>query len=224
VIEFLNELLATAPFPIEQIQTDNAAEFTDKFTLHNQLGRPTEKHDFDIWCKSQGIEHKLIPIGEKELNGKVENTHRFDDREFFSQINVTSYAELQRATREYNDIWNDKRPTKTLEWRTPNEVLLQAQVRAAAFTLFHMPSEKPDRQVTIYRNNGKITASKSEIQKIKEEEKPKSRTKKPTAVDRYLQYLDWEDKNKINSALFVPMILQNFSHFSTATMNIYEPL
>jgi transposase InsO family protein len=211
VIEFLTELLAATPFPIEQIQTDNAAEFTDKFSLHNQLGKPTECHDFDVWCKDNGIEHKLIPIGEKELNGKVENTHRFDDREFFSQINVTSYAELQLATREYNDIWNTKRPTKTLGWLTPNEVLLQAQVRAAAFILYHMPSAKPDRQVTIYRNNGTITASKSEIQRIKEEEKPKPRTKKPTAVDRYLQYLDWEDKNKINSALFVPMILQNFS-------------
>ncbi|OYZ17683.1 MAG: hypothetical protein B7Y39_14760, partial [Bdellovibrio sp. 28-41-41] len=32
-----------------------------------------------------------------------------------------------------------------------------------------------------------------------------------TAVDRYLQYLDWEDKQKLKSWLLVPTILQNFS-------------
>src|SRR4030067_2149229 len=111
VIHFLNELERAVPFPMVQIQTDNALEFTDKFSNHNRGLKPTDCHDFDVWCKDRGIEHKLIPIGEKEINGKVENTHRFDDREFFSQINVSTFNELELATRQYNQRWNEERPT-----------------------------------------------------------------------------------------------------------------
>ena len=86
----MTELENAAPFIILQIQTDNATEFTDKYSSHNKGLKPTEAHEVDLWCSERGIEHKLIPIGEKELNGKVENTHKWDDREFFSQIKVNT--------------------------------------------------------------------------------------------------------------------------------------
>jgi len=84
VMTFLRELELRCPFPIFEIQTDNDAAFTDKYTVG--LGaRPTGCHPMDEWCKLYGCRHKLIPIGEKELNGKVENTHKYDDEEFYSQ-------------------------------------------------------------------------------------------------------------------------------------------
>lgn len=214
VLKFLNELEKEVPFPIEQIQTDNAMEFTDKFSSYHKGLKPTECHDFDIWCRHRGIDHKLIPIGQKEINGKVENTHRYDDREFFSQINVSTYAELEKATREYNHAWNDKRPTKTLGWLTPNEVLVEAFERAVVFLKLILPEsawQKPEPLAKLYLNSGVVIASESEIKRIKEENKAPPKPKKLTAVDRYLQYLDWEDKQKIKSWLHVPMILQNFS-------------
>lgn len=76
---FLKELEAICPFPVFEIQTDNDAAFTDKFS--SKMG-VTGEHYLDQWCKHHGISHRLIPVGVKELNGKVENTHKQDDREF----------------------------------------------------------------------------------------------------------------------------------------------
>ena len=213
VMSFLDELERTAPFFILQIQTDNAMEFTDKFSSYKKGLGPTYTHEVDIWCRKHGIDHRLIPIGEKELNGKVENSHKWDDREFFSQIEVNTFTELELATKEYNTHWNAERPTKALGWRTPNEAVREAGIRALAYLKLMLPPqtwERPKYVKTVMVGLGKITAPASEIKKIKEIMKPK-KTKQKTHVDRYLQYLAWADKQKIKSWLPVPMILQNFS-------------
>ena len=221
VISFLKDLEKEAPFIIIQIQTDNAVEFTDKYSSHHKGLKPTECHDVDLWCAEHGIEHRLIPIGQKELNGKVENTHRFDDREFFSQTKANTYLELEKATRVYNQYWNQERPTKTLGWQTPAEVLKAAELRALIYLKMNLPESiwlKPEPLAQITQGIGTITAPKSEIKRIREENKPKKRPKKLTAVDRYLQYSDWEDKQDIKSKIFfVPTILQNFSPFVIRT-------
>jgi hypothetical protein len=213
VISFLNELLASCPFPIMQIQTDNASEFTDKFTSNRGLG-PTEAHAFDLWCQQREIEHKLIPIGEKEINGKVENTHRFDDREFFSQLTLTTHAELAMATIAYNHRWNYQRPTKTLGWSTPIEVVENAFVRALAYLKLILPAQAwitPPPLIEVDYGLAKIIATKTHLERLKL--LPKKRSKKNSALYRYLQYLDWEDRNKLRSFTAVPLILQDFSVF-----------
>jgi transposase InsO family protein len=214
VISFLNELENAAPFLIIQIQTDNATEFTDKFSSYRRGDGPTYTHEVDVWCMHRGIEHKLIPIGEKELNGKVENTHKWDDREFFSQIRVRNFFELERATREYNLRWNNERPTKTLGWLTPSEVIWQAGVRAYAYLKWILPKaawELPKRLTTISTETGKIVAPRNQIKSIRQSLATPKKPKHKNPVNRYLQYLAWEDKQKLKSWLAVPMILQNFS-------------
>ena len=212
VIGFLDELEKAVPFPIEQIQTDNAVEFTDKYSSHQRGLKPTECHVFDVWCRKRGIEHKLIPIGQKEINGKVENTHRFDDREFFSQIRVSTFSELELATRDYNRRWNEERPTKALGWLTPTEVVERAYAEALMYLVSVLPDfewKQSEPRITHIIGAGSVTASKGEIKRIKEEIKLKP--KKLSAMDRYLQYMDWDAKNKLKIWAPVPMILQNFS-------------
>lgn len=72
---FLAELNEYCPFPIVEIQTDNDTAFTDKFS--SKIG-VTGDHYLDQWCQQRGIHHRLIPVAVKELNGKVENTHKQD--------------------------------------------------------------------------------------------------------------------------------------------------
>lgn len=105
VLEFLQELLRECPFVIVEIQTDNDAAFTDKFTAGMGL-EPTGVHVMDQWCEKHAIRHKLIPVGQKELNGKVENTHKFDDQEFFAQYPLRTFSELSSQSLLYNDEWN----------------------------------------------------------------------------------------------------------------------
>ena len=207
VIGFLDELKSEVPFEIIQIQTDNASEFTDKYTSLKGL-RPSNAHAVDVWCWGNGIEHKLIPIGKKELNGKVENTHKWDDREFFSQIQVSSHSQLEVATRDYNRRWNEERPTKTLGWQTPNEVVEEAYIRAIMYLRVVISRSKWQTMQTAY---AKITASAADIGKIENPPKDPKKTKKLGSVTRYLQYLDWEERQKLKTLLPVPVILQNFS-------------
>ena len=199
VIAFLDELEQKCPFSIIQIQTDNATEFTDKFSAQRGL-RPTEFHLFDEWCKERKIQHKLIPVGEKEINGKVENSHKWDDQEFYSQRQFNSLQELQIATRIYSDYWNEERYTKTLGWRTPNQVVELAYVRAIAFVNYVNKLYKPQKS--------------EELEKIHTLGgyfcRRKNKTKKLSAVARYLQWMDGESK-KLKSYLPVPLIFKIFS-------------
>lgn len=185
VVHFLEKLNDEMPFKIIQIQTDNATEFTDKFSS-SRGGNPSGTHKFDQWCMLRLIEHKLIPVGEKEINGKVENTHRFDDAEFYSQINPKSFEELETLLRDYNYRWNSERATKTLGWLTPSETVKKAYVRSIAF-INHM-LEKYGHEKT----------NKIEIIQfgtaIIEQPIRKKKVKKKTYSDRYLEYLEWLDK------------------------------
>lgn len=191
VLKFLNELKAECPFAIIEIQTDNDAAFTDKYT--SQRGKnPSGVHAVDEWCKRNGIHHRLIPVGEKELNGKVENTHKQDDREHFSQIHPRTIKALALLTCLYNERWNERRKTKTLGWRTPLEVVIEAQVRMLAWLMALKERYQKDREPLV-----KLSDSGLVYLPVPKGKKPKSQTRTPrkSAVRRYLQWADWDEKN-----------------------------
>ena len=83
-VVFLKRLLCFYPFPIACIQTDNGAEFTNRFLGTGKLSA------FDIALNHYGIHHKLIRVATPRHNGKVERSHRtdqhifYDDHRFFS--------------------------------------------------------------------------------------------------------------------------------------------
>lgn len=179
---FMLELEEKCPFAIIELQTDNDTAFTDKFSSSRGLA-PTGLHKLDEWCAKKGVVHRLIPPGQKELNGKVENTHKQDDREFFSQARAKSYAELKRFTIAYNQRWNDRRKTKALKWRTPNQVLDDALVLVVAVCM-QLREKKMANQAP--------QPEKPELPKPN----LKTKTRKPTAASRYLQWLDWDTKTR----------------------------
>ena len=182
VKKFLNQLIHHCPFTIMELQTDNDTAFTDKFWGENP-GFVSGQHLVDLWCHRNNIRHKLIPIGEKELNGKVENTHKQDDREFFSQILAADYESLRTTSLNYEYNWNYKRATKALGWLTPTETIQQAETKALAWLMF-----------------------------LKKKYKPKAKKfKKISSVARYLKWLE-EDAKKYGRGFFLlPPMSQKFS-------------
>lgn len=194
VARFLKELEENCPFPIIEIQTDNGGEFTDKY--RNGRLEPSGKHILDQWCKKHGILHRLIPIGQKELNGKVENTHKHDDREFYSQNEFNSLRHLQLLAEAYNERWNEKRHTKALGWKTPLTALADAFVRA--LTWIQLWLEKYGRLcqpsiVTIDAEGNQIIPLPPKASSPVRRRRG-TRTKKISAVNRYLQWLEWDEK------------------------------
>lgn len=194
VARFLKELEENCPFPIIEMQTDNGGEFTDKYR-HGRL-EPSGEHIVDQWCKRHDIRHRLIPIGEKEHNGKVENTHKQDDREFYSQNDFRSLEQLQLLAGVYNDRWNCHRYTKALGWKTPQQALEDAYVRMLAWLSFigdrYVPNSA-DRLVTL-SPEGDLHLPVPKKTSSAVLRRRGARAKKKSFVNRYLQWLDWDEK------------------------------
>lgn len=106
---FLEECIRGFPFKIKDIQTDNGREFLK---------------EFDRRCKELGIPHYYTYPRTPKQNAYVERSHGSDEDEFYQLGNV--YQDLRvmsQKIREWQDIWNEKRPHQALDYRTPNEYL-----------------------------------------------------------------------------------------------------
>lgn len=117
-VDFLDRLVQASPFPIWCIQTDNGNEFT-----FNLLPGNTREHLMDSWCKARGIRHKLIPPGVKELNGKVERSHRIDADYFYGRAPTQSLEIFNRALAQWISFYNAQRPHGGIAYLTPVEKL-----------------------------------------------------------------------------------------------------
>jgi transposase len=118
--DFLMRIKWACPFKISRLQTDNGVEFTSKYLC---VANDPEDHLLDKFCKENEINHKLIPPGEKELQGLVERSHRQDDQELFSRIDPKNLEEFNGLLKFYQDERNKKRRFKKLGWKTPDQWL-----------------------------------------------------------------------------------------------------
>ena len=101
VVETLREAQEFFNFKIDCVQTDNGIEFTFDYTAKlNAKNKEAKEHPLDKYCKENKIRHHLIPPGVKELQGKVERSHRTDDEEFYrtlkGRISLEELKELRR--------------------------------------------------------------------------------------------------------------------------------
>lgn len=132
----------------------------------------------------------------KELNGKVENTHKQDDREFYAVNHFKDDRSLSLCIKGYNDRWNGLRATKVLGRKTPNEVIYEAYVRALAMHL-----------VWNIKSVNELQPTPGDWPQAK---KKKNRTRKPSVFSKHLKYLEWLDKNKLSALITYPTMSQNY--------------
>ena len=111
-VKFLQMLVKVFPFKIETIQTDNGTEFTYKYISE------TEDCPFDKALKELGIAHKLIPPRTPWHNGKVERSHRNDQRYFYDWETFRSVEDLNRKLMQHL-IWSNNKPMRTLKNKSP---------------------------------------------------------------------------------------------------------
>ena len=111
---FLKECIASFPFPILAIQTDNGAPFLK---------------EFEMLCKKLNLPHYFIEPRKPKQNSYVENSHGSDEREFYQQGNVHKDIALMDASLEqWEHIWNYERPHQALQYLTPDEYLQKIQL------------------------------------------------------------------------------------------------
>jgi transposase InsO family protein len=152
-VEFMKEVKENAPFPIHCVQTDNGQEFTFRFLSENK------QHPLDLWCEEEGIKHRCIPPGVKELNGKVERSHRIDEQYFYWRAPRQSLEGLNGAMREWISYYNEQRPHGGLGYKTPHEKIIE---RMEALKL-----EKVEDKLIFIKNRYLIEAPKKYLEVYK---------------------------------------------------------
>ena len=115
-VRFLKMLQKVFPFPIRTIQTDNGTEFTYKYISE------TENCPFDKALEATGILHKLIPPRTPWHNGKVERSHRNDQRYFYDWEKFSDVKDLNDKLKMHLARSNQK-PMRTLDGKSPLELL-----------------------------------------------------------------------------------------------------
>jgi transposase len=120
-INFSRRLKSFYPFKIEKIKTDHGPQFTNDF-MPNQKN----KHEFTKILEELGIEHKLIPIGHPQSNGKVERAHLTADTDFYNINTFNSLNDFQKKATKYLKYYNEQRPHEGygMNMMTPLEKLL----------------------------------------------------------------------------------------------------
>ena len=119
-VKFLLMLEKAFPFKIQTIQTDNGVEFTYKYISE------TEENPFDTELRRLGITHKLIPPRTPWHNGKVERSHRNDQRYFYDWETFRSVEELNKKLRQHLE-WSNHKPMRTLGNKSALELLAKKQ-------------------------------------------------------------------------------------------------
>lgn len=117
-VDFTKKVVEFFPFKIQVVQTDNGIEFTYELHPHIQV-----EHPLDTYLKSVGIIHKLIPVGRKEYNGKVERSHRTDEEELYRPKQFKDVAHRREQAKEFLDYYNNHRPHSALGYLTPLQKL-----------------------------------------------------------------------------------------------------
>ena len=111
-VDFLERLLQVFPFRIQTVQTDNGSEFTYKFISK------TEKCPFEKALADKHINHKLIPPRTPWHNGKVERSHRSDQRYFYDWEKFATVDELNAKLLTHLS-WSNNKAMRTLKWKSP---------------------------------------------------------------------------------------------------------
>jgi transposase InsO family protein len=103
---------------VECVQTDNGFEFTNRFS-------PSKKHLltlFEATAAKLHIRHKLIRPYTPRHNGKVERSHREDQKRFYDKHHFYSLADFENQLSIYLRRSNNM-PMRPLHWLSPSEFL-----------------------------------------------------------------------------------------------------
>jgi transposase InsO family protein len=106
---------------IECVQTDNGFEFTKRFMKTRQDRNPSL---FETVLDQKGIRHKLIKPYTPRHNGKVERSHKEDQKRLYDHARFFSFEDFKKQLRRHNQRTN-KIPMRPLNFLSPIQFLNQ---------------------------------------------------------------------------------------------------
>lgn len=110
---------------VECVQTDNHGTFTNLYLGGNKKAQHELQrvHPLTQYLLGRGIEHKLSRPGTPQHNGFVERSHRTDEEDFYSVIDVSALdlGSLGRAMKAWQDEYNTQRLHSSCNYLPPME-------------------------------------------------------------------------------------------------------
>ena len=103
---------------VECVQTDNGSEFTNRFNS-TKRDMPTL---FENTAAQLNIQYRRIRPFTPRHNGKVERSHREDNKRFYNSHSFYSFKDFEKQLSTYNHRSNQL-PMRPLAWLTPLEFL-----------------------------------------------------------------------------------------------------
>lgn len=128
-VTFFADVIERFPHPITGLKTDNHATFTNRYLGTNKRSDMTVKtlHALDRFCAERGIVHYLIDPGKPAQNGRVERSHREDQKTLYENTTFSSPKNLRTKVCRWNIVYNDLEHCG-LNGKTPNEALADYQL------------------------------------------------------------------------------------------------
>ena len=115
-VKFFKMLVKAFPFRIQTVQTDNGTEFTYKYISDS------EENPFDKLLSQLHISRVLIPPRTPWHNGKVERSHRNDQRYYYDWETFRSVQELNEKLALHLK-WSNHKSMSTLDGKSPAQML-----------------------------------------------------------------------------------------------------
>ena len=123
---FLRSVVATFPYKLHTILTDNGVPFADM--PKNRTG-PTARlraHAFDRVCHEHGIEHRLTKPYHPWTNGQAERMNRTVKDATIKSFHYETLESLKAHVVAFVAAYNFAKHLKALRWRTPFQSILEA--------------------------------------------------------------------------------------------------
>jgi len=120
-IEHASAWFARKGIRIECVQTDNGFEFTKRFMKTKQDRNPNL---FETVLAQKGIKHKLIKPYTPRHNGKVERSHKEDQKRLYNHARFYSFEDFKQQLRRHNQRTNHI-PMRPLMFLSPIQFLNQ---------------------------------------------------------------------------------------------------
>jgi transposase InsO family protein len=124
-LQFLEDAIAwyaRRGIQIECVQTDNGTEFTKRLLRTRNEENLTL---FEARLQSLGIRHKYIRPYTPRHNGKVERSHREDQKRLYNSAKFYSFADFANQLKRHNQRTNDI-PMRPLGFLSPRQFFLNS--------------------------------------------------------------------------------------------------
>lgn len=113
-LEFIEYVLASTPFQIEAVLTDNGMVFSLRRSAH-----PERECPFQRVLRERNIEHRLTKPYTPRTNGKVERFFGTLGRELLRRVQFRDTLHRREATAAYMDYYNNDRPHSAIGFNAP---------------------------------------------------------------------------------------------------------